>query len=76
MTLVFRFGGVKLKERFLQDSPEIDRYNKLFENVFKAGYVTRLPGMEGVVAGNSQHTHDVDGTGDQDITRNIRAGLS
>ncbi|MDD5484161.1 MAG: FAD-dependent oxidoreductase, partial [Kiritimatiellae bacterium] len=78
VTLVFRLGGVKLPGMFLLDREEIRKCNALFAEAWKNGEVSALhgvgciniiPGMKGVVAVNSQHTYDIDGTRDEDLTQ-------
>jgi len=78
VTLVFRLGGIILPGRSLLDHEEIKKCDALFAEAFEKGDVSArhhvgciniVPGMEGVVAVNSQHTFDIDGTRDEDLTK-------
>ncbi|MDD2710918.1 MAG: FAD-dependent oxidoreductase [Verrucomicrobiae bacterium] len=83
VTLVFRLGGVKIQGRIVVEREEVKRANSIFENAWKKGMVSAqyhvgcinpIPGMDGVVAVNSQHTFDVDGTDPMDLTRAMFQG--
>ena len=83
VTLVFRMGGVKMRERFYTRREAIKRANAQFEDAYKRGGVATLhrvgcinhiPGMPGVVSVNTQHTYEVDGTDAEDVTRALVKG--
>ena len=76
-TLVFRLGGVRFSACDFRNMERTKRYNEKFEEAWKNGEVsekyemgclTPIPGMEGVVSVNSQHTFDIDGTNPEDLT--------
>ncbi len=85
VTLVFRLGGVSFlgHGREYPDREEIKRCNAIFKKAFEDGKVSGLygvgcinsiPDMEGVVAVNTQHTHNIDGTNQDDLTKAVVNG--
>ncbi|MDD3926597.1 MAG: FAD-dependent oxidoreductase, partial [bacterium] len=78
VTLVFRLGGVEgYFGRCYADRDEVKRCDAVLEQAWKEGKVSgkyhvgcvnSIPGMPGVVAVNSQHTHGIDGTNADDLT--------
>lgn len=77
VTLVFRLGGVKIEGRFFTQKKQIEECNNKFKNAYQKGEISGLysvgcinivPDMEGVVAVNTQHTPNIDGTKPEDLT--------
>ena len=83
VTLVFRLGGVKFSGRFFIERKEIEKCNRKFKQFYQkkkisglyhVGCINSTPGMKGVVAVNTQHTYNIDGTDAEDLTKSIIQG--
>jgi len=83
VTLMFRLGGVKYFGRNYGGIMEDKHYDALFKKAWKTGKVSAqyevgcinsIPGMPGVVAVNSQHSFDIDGTSPADLTKAMMTG--
>jgi len=85
VTLVFRLGGVKNKERYEHIEPgllarlkkkiaALKRKRKLPQTIDGPGCINPVPGMAGVVSVNVQHCYGIDGTSAEDLTRAVIQG--
>lgn len=83
VTLVFKMGGTNFPGRFYQSREDMKKANEEFEKAFKRGEIStlckvgcinKIPGMDGVVAINTQHTFNVDATKPDDLQRAILKG--
>lgn len=83
VTMVFRLGGVEFSGRFFTERKEIEKCNYKFKQAHKEGKLSNpygvgcigsIPAMAGVVAVNTQHTHDIDGTRAEDLTKSTIQG--
>ncbi len=83
VTLVFRLGGVKISGIMIVDRENTEKANVMFKKElaqnkvsdrYEVGCITLIPGMEGVVSVNSQHTFNIDGTNPENLTEAVIKG--
>ncbi|MDD5599571.1 MAG: FAD-dependent oxidoreductase [Victivallaceae bacterium] len=83
VTLVFRLGGTDFPGRFYQSRENIRdaeiKFKEAYErgetgHLYQVGCINRIPGMDGVVAVNSQHSFNIDATRPEELKKAILTG--